>query len=383
MARYPPDSNAPAVIVLTRFLLVTSILGTLARLATKWWKFGTFFRDDYYALSAMLASIAQAIAVSIAVAKGYGRPITHLSDNQVDGVLKAQYTATIFYILGIALSQLSFLCFVQYLASRNNRSFTAQQLAIAVVAVVGIFGSAFQCRAPQWDYLHGRCFNREAWYIYLAASMIIVEIGIIAQAVIVMVKVQTPWKRKSNLMAVFLFRVVVPAALISQAILIHNTITSPDATSSTWSTTICTQLALCLSVVTASTPQFVPILRRLQSTGMRLDGMTRYTVNTSNAQDSRSRSRSRSKHLFSFSQRRAGSGTAGDRDRDQDSVLELDHIPIVATKTTVTGGYPLSPRVEEEREPEDRGSQSSSSQAGIIRETRTFIVTEEHVQSQR
>lgn len=55
MSRYPEDSNAPAVIVLTRFLLVTLILGCLARLATKWWKFGTFFRDDYYAMLAMVS----------------------------------------------------------------------------------------------------------------------------------------------------------------------------------------------------------------------------------------------------------------------------------------------------------------------------------------
>jgi hypothetical protein len=54
MARYPADSEAPAVIVLTRFLMVTLILGTLIRLATKWWKFSTFFRDDYYILMAMV-----------------------------------------------------------------------------------------------------------------------------------------------------------------------------------------------------------------------------------------------------------------------------------------------------------------------------------------
>jgi hypothetical protein len=57
MARYPADSQAPAVIVLTRFLMVTLILGTLIRLATKWWKFSTFFRDDYYILLAMVSRI--------------------------------------------------------------------------------------------------------------------------------------------------------------------------------------------------------------------------------------------------------------------------------------------------------------------------------------
>jgi hypothetical protein len=39
-------------------------------------------------------------------------------------------------------------------------------------------------------------------------SMILVELAIIAQTVIVMVRVQTTWKKKANLTCVFLFRVL-------------------------------------------------------------------------------------------------------------------------------------------------------------------------------
>lgn len=88
---------------------------------------------------------------------------------------------------------------------------------------------------------------------------------------------------------------------------------------------------------------------------MRLDGITRYT-HTSSVHDSRSR--------YLFSARTGG-----------DSVHELDNIPLAITKTTVTGGYPSA--FEERENEEDDGSQSS--QAGIIRATRTFDITEEHV----
>ncbi|KAL2844899.1 hypothetical protein BJX68DRAFT_242546 [Aspergillus pseudodeflectus] len=381
MARYPADSQAPAVIVLTRFLMVTLILGTLIRLATKWWKFSTLFRDDYYILLAMLASIAQSVAVSVAVEKGYGMHIGQLSDGQVAGILKAQYTSTFFYILGIAFSQLSFLFFVKHLARQSHYIYTALQVAIAVVAVTGIFGSAFQCHPQQWDYIHDRCFNRKAWFTYLGMSMILVELAIIAQTVIVMVRVQTTWKKKANLTCVFLFRVLVPFALISHIVLIHATINTPDPTSSTWSLTIATQLALCLSVITASTPQFVPVLRQLQTTGMRLDGMTRYTMSSSNNGrygygnsygNSRSRSRSRSKFLTSSAQ----------RTRDE-SILELDNmnVPFAVTETTVTSSGANGHMGERMKSvDEDRGDdESQSSQTNIIRETRTWVVTEEHV----
>ncbi|KAL4882163.1 hypothetical protein BJY04DRAFT_187289 [Aspergillus karnatakaensis] len=380
MARYPPDSHAPAVIVLTRFLMVVMILGSIARLATKWWKFGTFFRDDYYILLAMLASIGQAVAISVAVDKGYGMHINQLDDGQIAGILKAQYASTILYILGIAFSQLSFLFFVKHLAHQGRRVFTGMQIAIAVAAVTGVFGSAFQCRPQQWDYIHDRCFNRKAWFSYLYVSIILVEIAITIQTVIVMIKVQTTWKRKANLSSVFLFRVLVPFALISQIILIHQTIDTPDPTSATWSLTIATQLALCFSVVTASTPQFVPVLRQLQSTGMRLDGLTRHT-GSSNAQYSYTNSRSRPKYFMS---------TGGRATRTDGSVLELDNmnVPFAVTETTVTsdaharghghgygggrgdGGQKLS---EDDHDDVD----SQSSQANFIRETRTWVVTEE------
>ncbi|KAL4797288.1 hypothetical protein BDV19DRAFT_359317 [Aspergillus venezuelensis] len=370
MSRYPKDSNAPAVIVLTRFLLVTLILGTLARLATKWWKYGSLFRDDYYTILATLASIAQAVAISIAVNNGYGSPTVRLDDGQIAHILKSQYAATIFYILGISLSQLSFLCFVQNLASKSWR-FTALQITIAALTIVGVFGSAFQCHPEQWDYIHDRCFNREAWYIYVAASMILAEVAIIAQAVVMMINVQTTWRRKSKLMSVFLFRVFVPATLLAQIILIHRNINTPSPTSSTWSITVCMQLSLALSVVTASTPQFVPVLRQLQSTGMKLDGLSRYTVTSSNNPDSRNR-------YFLSGRRTGGAGESGH---------ELEDIPLAATTTTVVGGAQYqsghSRDGSEEGDGDGDGSRLSATGTGVIRETRTFVVTGERVDERR
>lgn len=52
MSRFSQDSQAPAVIVLTLFLLVTLFLGVLTRLGTKLWKFGSLFLDDCYIIIA-------------------------------------------------------------------------------------------------------------------------------------------------------------------------------------------------------------------------------------------------------------------------------------------------------------------------------------------
>ncbi|EAW15045.1 uncharacterized protein ACLA_004590 [Aspergillus clavatus NRRL 1] len=54
MTRYSEGSEAPTVIVMTLFLVVTLISGSLACFGTKWWKFGHLFHDDYYLILALV-----------------------------------------------------------------------------------------------------------------------------------------------------------------------------------------------------------------------------------------------------------------------------------------------------------------------------------------
>ncbi|PKX96334.1 uncharacterized protein P174DRAFT_457134 [Aspergillus novofumigatus IBT 16806] len=277
----------------------------------------------------------------MAVKNGYGDHLISLDDSKVDRIMKSQYVATFFYILAIGFSQLAFLCFVQHLTptSRSRVVFLALQIIIAVWAISAVFASAFQCQPHQWDYLHGSCYDRKAFFIYLGVSNIFTDVAIITQAVQVIAIVQTTWKRKANIIAVFLFRVI--------------TIDLADATSETWSVTVTSQLVQCLSIVTASAPQFIPFLKQLQSTGMRLDGMTRYTLSSHHKS-------ARSRYYLSTDRRRTGN----------ESTHELDNIPLATTKTVVTSNV--------NGPDDDHDNESQSSQTGIIRETRTWTVTEEH-----
>ncbi|GIK00962.1 hypothetical protein Aspvir_004992 [Aspergillus viridinutans] len=291
----------------------------------------------------------------MAVKNGYGDHLTTLSDSKVDSIMKWQYAATFLYILAIAFSQLAFLCFVQHLtpACQSRVVFVALQIIIAAWAISAVVASAFQCHPHQWDYLHGSCYDRKAFFIYLGVSNIFTDVANIAQAVQVIGTVQTTWKRKANIMAVFLFRVIVPGALMAQVYFIHRTINSSDATSETWSVTVASQLVQCLSIMTTSAPQFIPFLRQLQSTGMRLDGLTRYTISSHHKS-------SRSRYYLSTDRRRTGN----------ESSHELDNIPLATTKTVVTSNLNGSE--------DDHDNESQSSQTGIIREIRTWTVTEEH-----
>lgn len=138
------------------------------------------------------------------------------------------------------------------------------------------------------------------------------------------------------------------AATICQLIYVNKTINSEDPTFDTWSATVSTQLVQCLSVVTACSPQFKPFMDSLRSTGMRIDGLTSYNM--------------ASTKRHGLSSLRYHSTFHGSE------VHELTPVrPVKDTyETTVTASGAIS----------DGDAESQSSQTHIIREVRTFTVTE-------
>lgn len=82
------DTWTPAVNILTWFMLVTAILSVLTRLGTKYWIFRKLTVDDFLSIGAIVACIAQSIAVSIATAAGLGRHLDTLSDSRKTSLMK-------------------------------------------------------------------------------------------------------------------------------------------------------------------------------------------------------------------------------------------------------------------------------------------------------
>lgn len=355
MGRFSPDSWTPAVNVLTWYLLVTAALSVLTRLGTKWWIFRKLTTDDYLSVVSLITCAAQSIAVSMATANGYGEPYERVSQSSMQNIMKAQYAANILFIASMCFSKLALIRFVRDLtpASFDRRFAVSLQGLTSVWALVGIVTAAFQCKPPRtWDYLEGQCFRLDVWWDYLGVSNILTEMAIVVQAVLVIARVQTNVKKKVTLASVFALRIFVIVAILCQIIYARQTAHSTNITSDTWPVAISTQLAQCFSIVTACSPQFKPFMESLRSTGMRIDGMTRYGT-SQKGYGSQSASRV---------------PTLRSRSRHRSEVHELVSLPAKdnhhqATVTTAGAGY-------------DWDAESQTSQSRIIREVRTFTVTD-------
>ncbi|KAG2415088.1 hypothetical protein HFD88_006279 [Aspergillus terreus] len=361
MGRFASDSWTPAVNVTTWFLLVTAILSVLTRLGTKYRIFRRWTVDDYLSIASLVFCAAQSIAVSMATANGYGEHYGKLNDAQVEGVMKSQYSANLLFIASMCFSKLALTRFVHGLtpSSSDRRIAVGLEVFIVLWAVAGTIASAFQCKPPDtWDYLHGQCFDLEAWRNALGATNILSEAGIVAQAVLVISRIQTNIRKKAVLASVFAIRIFVIAAILCQLIYARKTAHTPDPTSDTWPVAVSTQLAQCLSVVTACSPQFKPFLDSLRSTGMRVDGMSRYNKSYGYGSNLGSRVRT---------------ATANTRSRRRSDANELMPIQL---KETQSPTHTHQATVTTMGAAQDWDAESQSSQTRIIREVRTFTVTE-------
>ncbi|KAJ5356283.1 hypothetical protein N7517_010892 [Penicillium concentricum] len=337
----------PAINVLTWFMLVTAILSVLTRLGTKYFIFRKWTFDDGLATASLVLCIAQSIVVSVATAHGLGQHRDMLSDHSLETMMKAEYAATILFIVSICCSKLSLLVFIRNLtpASLDRRFALVLGILIGLWTVVSIFTAAFQCGVPEtWNYLYGSCFHRAAWWNYLGITNILTEAGIMGQALLVIVRIQTDFSRKASLSSVFLIRVIVIIAIICQLAYASQK-NSTDSTFDGWAVAISTQVAQTLSIVTACSPQFKPFLDNLRSSGMGL-GMT----------SSNYASKHRTYAMSTYKHSRRTQGTQGSETHELVSMPQ-------GTQTVVTA--------------RDDDNESQSSRSNIIMETRTWTVTGE------
>ncbi|PYH63790.1 uncharacterized protein BO88DRAFT_408959 [Aspergillus vadensis CBS 113365] len=350
MGRFTGDTKDPAVNVSTWFLLVTASLSVIFRLGTKYGSFRTLTNDDYLIVVSLIFCIGQSIAVSMAVANGYGYHYSTLTPERFDNMMKSQYAAALLYIPSLYFSKISLSCFIRNLTptAKDHRVANLVQISVTVMALICLLGTSFQCSVPQtWNYYTGKCMNLIAWHYFTGIMNIVTDTMITSQALYLIARIQTSWKRKFVFASIFLSRVLVILVSIVELILVSQNDATHDPSFSTWGVTISVETIQCLSIVTACWAQLKPFLNMLKSNGLRIQGVDyRSTNNRSKWSTTRSANPTESKFTRSGEHELMGMGAG------QGNI------------TTVSAA-----RLSDE--------DSQSSQAGIIREVRTWVVSEE------
>ncbi|KAJ6066401.1 hypothetical protein N7444_000154 [Penicillium canescens] len=202
--------------------------------------------------------IAQNIMVNLAVGSGYGKPFKDVSNDQFEDVMKYLYAASLLYIVNLTLSKLSLVVFIRSLTPSARDKFVAHVVKgiIYVWAVVVFFGSAFQCEL--------------AWRYFLCGSIIVTDLLIFAQAMVLISSIQTSLQRRLIFAGIFLPRLLVVVATITELTYIKKGTTNPTYT--LCEVTIFEVIIQCLSIVTACWGQLNPFLSWMRSNGFKIQG---------------------------------------------------------------------------------------------------------------
>ncbi|KAL4794300.1 hypothetical protein BDV19DRAFT_390361 [Aspergillus venezuelensis] len=358
------DTRDPAVTVSTWFLVVVAALSVLIRLGTKWWIFRKLTNDDSLIIVSLALCIAQSVTISTAVSHGYGDHFSTVSTADFAQVMKCQYAASILYIASLCLSKLSLSTFIRNLTPVHRDHFLATilQIAITIVGVIGVIGTAFQCHLPRpWDYWREECFDLHAWAYFLCAAHIATDVAIIVQSLVLIFGIQATLTKKAVFGSVFLSRIFVILPLIAEIILTQDAHRT-DPTYASCYAQIASQVVQSASILTACWGQVKPFLNQLKSNGLRIRGVE---------YDS-------SYPLSSGRKQSHGSGNSG---RIQGENYNLVPVTMGQTETTVqatsTSGsssqwWDRETVTDMER---DSRSPSYSSRTAIIRETRSWAVS--------
>ncbi|PLB47473.1 hypothetical protein P170DRAFT_193354 [Aspergillus steynii IBT 23096] len=346
MGRFANGSRDPTVNASAWALLTAAILSVLSRLISKYRIVHRFTSDDYLIIASVVFCSAQSVAVSIAVANGYGDRFNEISQSQFDVVMKAQYSANILYIASLYTSKLSLCLFIRNLSPKPRDHFFSNtvQIILAAWAMSTFFVTVFQCHPPRtWDYWQGSCINTAKWHYFFCSSNLVTDLSIILQALFLIVRLHAPVKKRFLFASIFLTRVLVIGAIIAELVLIQDITNLADPTYDYCFNTVAMEVVQCMSIATACWGQLKPFLNQMKSNGMRIPGAEYQSTY--------------GKYSNSHSQRTeqtTGSGNAHD-------LVPIP--PGQGNQTTISTSSAWD-------------ANSQSSQVGMIRETRTWVVTD-------
>lgn len=256
-------------LVIVWFLFLAAVLSVCARLGTKYAMAKRLASDDALIIIAQVTSLAQCIAISFAATSGLGTSLGDLSPSQIDGFLKAEYASTPFLLLTLALVKWSICVFINHLSPNavNRHVDMAFRSTIGLWFVSGTAVSIFQCSIPKpWDYIDRTgCTDRRAWWTYVSVLNMVTEFGFVFLYVWIIGKLHISALKKTTVLLVFLTRLFVIGAAAAQLAVLWSAYMKPDITESLWLPTVCNQIVVFLSVLTACLPYLRPLMESLES----------------------------------------------------------------------------------------------------------------------
>ncbi|KAB8260277.1 hypothetical protein BDV32DRAFT_149505 [Aspergillus pseudonomiae] len=136
-------------------------------------------------------------------------------------------------------------------------------MAIAGWTALVVFGFAFQCQTPRWQYFPSRCLGEGAIMYPIVAIDMLVDLALVALPTVMLWNVQMPLARRVKLIATFASRIVVVVVDGFQISHLGQYLHSTDPTWSIFRVTACNQVMMNAAIITTCIPNLCRVMNSL------------------------------------------------------------------------------------------------------------------------
>ncbi|KAF2678733.1 hypothetical protein K458DRAFT_490995 [Lentithecium fluviatile CBS 122367] len=256
--------------ILTWAFFIIGFTFLVVRQATRYALRGAFRIEDQLVVAAVTFFLAQSIAVSVAAAKGLGKPHSSLQQSDVTVYQKADYAATCLFLASLCTAKVSTICFARTLNASIGQQRWLRFLGwfIWLWAGIGIVTWLFGCTIPRtWDHIEKRnhCVDLSAVWSYIQLGNMLTDTTIVLLQIWVMWRLHMTRGSKFLLLAVFSLRLLnVPTAII-QLLTYRNANRSVDITLQSWLPITLNQINLFVSLTATCMPHIKWFLECLEN----------------------------------------------------------------------------------------------------------------------
>ncbi|OCK81367.1 hypothetical protein K432DRAFT_450183 [Lepidopterella palustris CBS 459.81] len=204
-----PDDHGGLIYIATLMSLTYSLITFVARCFIKWKLFGV---DDWAMAAAQVLTVAQFIAIVVALSSGLGKTYNLLTDGQYYSMVKAQYANQILLYASLCLSKCSVILLIRRVFTRDMKSFwvicTVMLGAIVVWGIASIIGICAGCLPTEYGALstNMKCAGWTLRYKLVVIFDIITETILVLIPIYLVWGIQMSMKLKLRVIIAFAFR---------------------------------------------------------------------------------------------------------------------------------------------------------------------------------
>ncbi|OGM45085.1 integral membrane protein [Aspergillus bombycis] len=260
------DNNGPLISIITFIAFSVTFIIVIIKTWSMVYLKRVVLSVDIPIWTGTIVALLQSLLIQFAVDHGLGRHFEALLSSTLDANNRLTYTAQLLFFVVLSLTKISSSNLILSISPTQSIEIYCRitQMAIAGWTVLAIFGSAFQCQTPRWQYYPSRCLGEGAIMYPIMTINMLVDLVLVALPTAMLWNVQMPLARRVKLIAAFASRIIVVVVDGFQISYLGQYLHSTDPTWSIFSVTACNhRVMMNASIITTCIPNLYRVMNSL------------------------------------------------------------------------------------------------------------------------